>query len=278
MALWSSSLLKRQFPWPSQKTRLYDQNVLTWRLSDRQLINVEGWTMAESQPFPVSVLDHYAATKFVSVTTVLLTLALASLTARVLFKFRLKLLFTLDDYLILFGAVRSLEHLPTIKQPLTLDRPSPSQHGACSLRLLAQSRRHPKHSSTQPSTITSLSTVISRAQPTSSRSHPSRSALHACFSNSNSVVSERSFYTFWWRLSSFHTSATSCSPFCNVNHWPLAGTTPFKENVLVTRWLVTCRIQSLVLLLPQTLSSLSFQLPCFAKFAGRSWRKYLLGS
>ena len=70
--------------------------------------------MAESQPVPVSAVDHYAATKFVSVTVVLLTLALASLTARVLFKIRAKLLFNLDDYLILFGAVRTLDTHPQL--------------------------------------------------------------------------------------------------------------------------------------------------------------------
>jgi hypothetical protein len=64
----------------------------------------------------VSALDHYAATKFVSVTVVLLTLAFASLTARFFFKIQLKLLFTLDDYLISFGSVRSLEYSPKIKQ------------------------------------------------------------------------------------------------------------------------------------------------------------------
>jgi hypothetical protein len=70
--------------------------------------------MAESQPVPVSALDHYDATKFVSVTVVLLTLAFASLTARVLFKIRAKLSFNLDDYLILLGAVRTLDTHPQL--------------------------------------------------------------------------------------------------------------------------------------------------------------------
>jgi hypothetical protein len=61
--------------------------------------------MAEPTQFPLSVLDHYEARKFVCVTVLLLTISLATVTARVIFKLRSKLLFTLDDYLIVAGAV-----------------------------------------------------------------------------------------------------------------------------------------------------------------------------
>ncbi|KAE9370243.1 hypothetical protein N431DRAFT_426637 [Stipitochalara longipes BDJ] len=54
--------------------------------------------------FPVSDLDHHAARVFVGTTVALLILSLAAVTARILFKLRSKLLFALDDYLIVAGA------------------------------------------------------------------------------------------------------------------------------------------------------------------------------
>jgi hypothetical protein len=64
--------------------------------------------MAEPTQFPVSELDHHAARAFVCVTVVLLTVSFATLIARIVFKIQSKLLFTLDDFLIIAGFVRKI--------------------------------------------------------------------------------------------------------------------------------------------------------------------------
>ena len=63
--------------------------------------------MAAPIQFSVSELDHHASRVFVGVTVALLTISLATLTSRIVFKMRSKLYFTLDDYLIAAGFVRS---------------------------------------------------------------------------------------------------------------------------------------------------------------------------
>jgi hypothetical protein len=55
---------------------------------------------------PITERDHEGARIFVGTTVVLLALSLAAVTARLIFKIQSKLLFTLDDYLIVAGAVR----------------------------------------------------------------------------------------------------------------------------------------------------------------------------
>jgi hypothetical protein len=62
--------------------------------------------MAEPTQFPVSELDHHAARVFVCVSVVLLTVSFATLIARIVFKIQSRLVFTLDDYLIIAGFVR----------------------------------------------------------------------------------------------------------------------------------------------------------------------------
>jgi hypothetical protein len=62
--------------------------------------------MAQPNQFPISDLDHHTAREFVSATVIFLVISLATVTARVIFKIRSKLLFTLDDFFIVAGAVR----------------------------------------------------------------------------------------------------------------------------------------------------------------------------
>jgi len=79
---------------------------------------------------PITERDHEAARVFVGTTIILLALSLAAVSARLIFKIRSKLLFTLDDYLIVAGAVR--EHpCPDSRRahPLTSDRASELQRG-----------------------------------------------------------------------------------------------------------------------------------------------------
>ena len=72
-----------------------------------QELDVERGTMAAfPSQLPVTALDRHAAREFIGTTVVLLTLSLAAVTARVVFKIRSRLLLTLDDYLIVAGAVR----------------------------------------------------------------------------------------------------------------------------------------------------------------------------
>jgi hypothetical protein len=61
--------------------------------------------MADTAQIPVLEADHHAAKTYVCVTVALLAVAFATLIARIIFKIRLRLLFTLDDYLIVVGAV-----------------------------------------------------------------------------------------------------------------------------------------------------------------------------
>ncbi|KAH8680006.1 hypothetical protein BGZ60DRAFT_525199 [Tricladium varicosporioides] len=61
--------------------------------------------MAEVTQFPLTDADHHAATVFVAVTVTLLTLSLATLIIRIVFKFQSSLRFGWDDYLIVIGSV-----------------------------------------------------------------------------------------------------------------------------------------------------------------------------
>lgn len=73
--------------------------------------------------FPVSELDHHSAKVFIGVTVPLLAASLATLTARMIFKIRSQLLFALDDFLILAGAVREESKSIGCAHKLISDRP-----------------------------------------------------------------------------------------------------------------------------------------------------------
>jgi hypothetical protein len=64
--------------------------------------------MAEPTQFPLSELDHDAARVFVCVSVVLLVISFATLIARIVFKIQSRLVFTVDDGLIIAGFVRKL--------------------------------------------------------------------------------------------------------------------------------------------------------------------------
>jgi len=72
--------------------------------------------------FPISELDRHAARVFVGATVPLLALSLAAVTARIVFKIRSRLLLTLDDYLIVTGAVRWPDYKLRCAFQLTCDR------------------------------------------------------------------------------------------------------------------------------------------------------------
>jgi len=79
--------------------------------------------------YPVSELDHHEARVFIGTTVALLTLSLAAVAARITFKIRSRLLLTVDDYLIVAGAVRR----PDLKLSslVNMRRPSQLQPGPC---------------------------------------------------------------------------------------------------------------------------------------------------